>query len=115
MHKQTMKCDPEGDALILMNTARIVREDIFQSKVFHFNGSFPSYCQQELLPTTLKSLVTMLLRGADLINQDLETPKHVSLSHKLFCLTVRRLRRVTRVQRFDIPWNMNHPYSSTLA
>ena len=38
MLKQTMKCDPEGDALILMKTARIVREDIFQSKGFHFNG-----------------------------------------------------------------------------
>ena len=69
MLKQTMKGDPEGDALILMKAARIVREDIFQSKGFILMA-FPSNCQQESLPTTLKSLVTMLLRGADLINQD---------------------------------------------
>lgn len=43
MLKQTMKCDhDEGNALILMKAARIVREDIFQSKGFNFNGSFPS-------------------------------------------------------------------------
>ena len=70
MLKQTMKCDHEGDALILMKAARIVRKDIFKSKGFNFNGSFPSDCQQESLPTTLKSLVTMLLRGADLMDQD---------------------------------------------
>ena len=70
MLKQTMKCDHEGDALILMKAARIVREDIFKSKGFNFNGSFPSDCQQESLPTTLKSLVTMLLRRADLMDQD---------------------------------------------
>ena len=70
MLKQAMKCDHEGDALILMKAARIVREDIFKSKGFNFNGSFPSDCQQKSLPTTLKSLVTMLLRGADLMDQD---------------------------------------------
>ena len=64
------KCDHEGDALILMKAARIVCEEIFKSKGFNFNGSFPSDCQQESLPTTLKSLVTMLLRGADLMDQD---------------------------------------------
>ena len=70
MLKQAMKCDHEGDALILMKAARIVCEDIFKSKGFNFNGSFPSDCRQESLPTTLKSLVTMLLRGADLVDQD---------------------------------------------
>jgi hypothetical protein len=67
MLKQAMKCDPEGDALILMKAARIVREDIFKSEGFNFNGSFPSDCQSKSLPTTLKSLV---LSGADLMDQD---------------------------------------------
>ena len=68
--KQTMKCDHEEDALILMKAAKIVRADIFQSKGFNFNGSFLSNCQQESLPTTFKSLVTMLLKGADMMEQD---------------------------------------------
>ena len=38
MLKQTMKCDHEGDALILMMAARIDREDIIKSKGFNFNG-----------------------------------------------------------------------------
>ena len=70
MLKQTMNCDYEGDALILMKVARIIRVDILKSKGFNFNGSFPSNCQEESLPISLKSLVSMLLRGADLINQD---------------------------------------------
>ena len=70
MLKQTMVSDHEEDALILMKAARIVRTDILQSNGFHFNGSFPSNCQQESLPTTLKSLITMLLEGADMMEQD---------------------------------------------
>ena len=73
MLKQAFKCDYEGDALILAKAARIVREDMISSKAsgFTFNASFPTECQQNSVPTTLKSLVCMLLRGADLKDQEL--------------------------------------------
>ncbi len=76
MLKQTMICDYEGDALILMNAARIIREDIFKSKGFNFNGSFPSICQEESLPISLKSQVSMLLRGADQDSPDSDKSIH---------------------------------------
>ena len=70
MLKKSVGCDYQEDMLILMKAARIVRTDIFSSSGFNFNASFPQGCQKESLPTTLKWLVTMLLRGADILDQD---------------------------------------------
>ncbi|KAG0714919.1 hypothetical protein GWK47_013185 [Chionoecetes opilio] len=66
MLKQAFKLDFEGDALILAKAARIVRNEIFSSSGFNFDGAFPSDCQQKTVPTQLKSLITMLMKGADL-------------------------------------------------
>ncbi|KAG0727322.1 hypothetical protein GWK47_034911 [Chionoecetes opilio] len=70
MLKQAMETDYEGDALILAKSARIVREDIFRSCGFNFSGSFPPDCQKNSVPANLKSMVTMLMKGADLKDQD---------------------------------------------
>ena len=70
MLKQAMACDYEGDALLLAKAAKLVRKEIVNNKGFHFNGKFPSGCQEESVPTTLKTLVSMLLNGADLKDQD---------------------------------------------
>ncbi|KAG0712957.1 hypothetical protein GWK47_017297 [Chionoecetes opilio] len=70
MLKQAFKLDFEGDALILAKAARIVRNEIFSSSGFNFDGAFPSDCQQKTVPTQLKSLITMLMKGADLKDQD---------------------------------------------
>lgn len=64
-----MKCDFEEDAIILANVAKIVRNDIFYSKGVNVNGSFPSQCQQDSVPKSLKSMVAML-KGAGLKDQD---------------------------------------------
>ena len=69
MLKQAMKCDSEGDALVLAKAAKMIRRDIIGSKGFHFNGSFPLGCQQASVPTNLNSLISMLLNGADLKDQ----------------------------------------------
>lgn len=69
--KQAMKCDYEGDALLLAKCAKIVRiKEIVSYKGFHFDGKFPPGCQQESMPSSLKTLVSMLLNGADLKDQD---------------------------------------------
>ena len=71
MVKKAMACDYEGDALLLAKAARIVRKDIVSHKGFHFDGKFGSdCCQQESVPSTLKTIVSMLLNGADLNYQD---------------------------------------------
>ena len=70
MLKQAMACDYEGDALILAKAAKIVRKDIVSHKGFNFDGKFYSGCQQQSVPSTLKTLVSMLLNGADLKDQD---------------------------------------------
>lgn len=68
--KQVMACDYEGDALLLAKAAKIVRKDIVHYNGFKFDGRFDSGCQQDSVPSTLKTLVSMLLNGADLKDQD---------------------------------------------
>ena len=70
MVKQAMACDYEGDALLLAKAARIVRKDIASHKGFNLDGKFGSICQKESVPSTLKTIVSMLLSGADLKDQD---------------------------------------------
>lgn len=68
--QQMIKTSVQVDALVLMKAARIVRNDIVSFKGFKFDSSFPHGCQEESVPETLKLLVTMLLRGADILDQD---------------------------------------------
>ena len=70
MLKQAFNSNYESDAILLSKAAKIFREDIFNMDGFHFNGSFPPGCQQESVPTNLKYLVSMLLNGPNLRDQD---------------------------------------------
>ena len=70
MMKQAMACDYEGDALLLAKAAKIVRRDVVLHNGFKFDGKFESGCQKESVPSTLKTLVSMLLNGANLKDQD---------------------------------------------
>lgn len=81
MLKEAMECDYEGDALLLAKAAKIVRKDIVSHNGFHFDGKFPSACQESSVPSTLKTLVSMLLNGADLKDQDsTDSQENLSLS-----------------------------------
>ncbi len=62
MLKTSMECDYQENVLILKKAARIVHDDIFSSNRFNE--------KQEPVPMTLKLLVTMLLGGADIVDQD---------------------------------------------
>ena len=66
--------DYEGDASILATTAKIIREHIFKFEGFHFDATFKQNCQEDSIPTTLKMLVSMMLKGPTLKNQ--ETQNH---------------------------------------
>ena len=66
MLKQATACDYESEALLLAKAAKIIQKQIVTHKGFHFDGKFPSGCQQMSVPSTLKTLVSMLLYGANL-------------------------------------------------
>ena len=63
-------CNHQEDALTLMKAAKIVRNEIFSSRRFNFDGSFPRGCQQQSVPTSLIMLVNLLLKGGDVMDQD---------------------------------------------
>ena len=64
------RSDCQEDVLTLMKAANIVRNEIFSSTWFKFIASFPRKCQEESVPMSLNLLVTMLLRGSDILDQE---------------------------------------------
>ena len=74
------KRDFSEDAAALAKAATIIRKDIFNHQGFNFIGSFPPHCQEESLPTSLKSLISMIPKGTSLEDAD----QHDSQA----CLTV---------------------------
>ena len=72
--------DFSEDANILAKAAKIIRKDIFDHEGFRFTGSFTPNCQEDSVPASLKSPVSMILNGTGLDDQD----RHVSQP----CLTI---------------------------
>ncbi len=69
--KEAFQQKVESDALILSKAVKIIRNDIFNYQCgFKFSGSLPSRCQQDSLPENLKYLVSMLLNGPNITDQD---------------------------------------------
>ena len=55
-----------GDVEVLAKAATFIRDDIFNHQGFKFTGSFPPGCQEDSLPLSLKSLVSLILNGPNL-------------------------------------------------
>ena len=49
--------DFSEDAVILAKAALIIRNDVFNHPCHHFTGSFLPNCQEDSLPSSLKSIV----------------------------------------------------------
>ena len=64
------KRDISDDANNLAKVASIVRKDILEHKGFSFAGCFPLECQEKSIPTSLKSLVSMIINGLNLKDQN---------------------------------------------
>ena len=96
--KQALTPSFDEDASILAKASSIVRRDIFQAPGFKFDGSFPSGCQQDFLPTSLKMLVSMLLNGADLQQQhSQESQACLTISQIIFFNYKQRTERTKTV------------------
>ena len=77
--KQATTQDHEAEMVLLAKAAKIVRKDITSYKGYSFDGKFPPGCQQESVPSCLKTLVSMILNGVDLQCQD-STDSQASLT-----------------------------------
>ena len=64
------KRDFSEDAIILAKAAKIIRNDVFNHQCLQFTGNFPPSCQENSLPSSLKSLVSLILNGLNLKDQD---------------------------------------------
>ncbi|KAG1656278.1 LMBR1 domain-containing protein 2 [Nymphon striatum] len=73
----------EAEAISMVKLVKAVREEIFDWKLSQFTGSFKHNCQEESVPTSLKSLISMLLNGPNVTGQD-ETETQA-------CLTISQL------------------------
>ena len=62
--------DFSEDAEILAGATTIVRKDIFPHKGFDFSGRFPMDCQSKYLPSSLRSLVSIILNGLNIKDQE---------------------------------------------
>ncbi|KAG5871123.1 hypothetical protein JTB14_036750 [Gonioctena quinquepunctata] len=60
----------EEDVVILVKAATIVRKYIMNHQVFEINGCFPAQCRKDSLPASLKLLVSMMLNGSSLQDQE---------------------------------------------
>ena len=64
------KRDHSEEATILAKAAMIIRKDVFSHKSFKFDGSFSTKCQENALPSSLKSLISLIYNGLNLKDQD---------------------------------------------
>lgn len=78
-----MKRDYSEEANILAKAASIIRKDIFDHKIDSFSGSFPDHCQEESIPSTLKSLISMILVGKNLKHQEKKSQPCLTISQLL--------------------------------
>ena len=62
--------DFSDDAAVLAKAAKIVRRDIFSHKGFSFSGTFPLGCNEISLPASLKSLISMIMNGLNVKDQE---------------------------------------------
>ena len=62
--KDTLQaCEFDKDMQTIAKTAKIIRKDILSHKGFQFDGHFDETCQMDAIPSTLKTLVSMIING----------------------------------------------------
>ena len=66
--RQVCKSNYDSDALHLSKVAQIVRRDMLKPQKA-FEGSFTAKCQDQSVPYSLKSLVSMILEGPSISHQ----------------------------------------------
>jgi len=69
--KEALACwDYRYEALAMAKIVNILRKEMFDFESFRFNSSFPVDCQGRSMPPILTTLVSILLNGTNLKEQD---------------------------------------------
>ena len=77
--------DFESEALAMVKLVKVLRREIFEWKSFHFTGSFPSSCQSNSVPTTLKLFLSLLLNGSNAKNhKKVETQASLTIAQLMY-------------------------------
>ena len=102
--KQAYNYNYEDDALVLSKAAKIVREDILNSNSFQFSGSFFPNCQQDSVSTNFQYLVSMLLNGSSIKDQDLvESQCSLTISQSILFNCKKKSSKTTSSHYFEPP------------
>lgn len=81
MLKQTMgQRNFDEEALSMSRVAKSVRKEMAGVPLFKFSGTFPTDCQESSVPTSLRSLVSMLLYGSSI--------NDTNIAQSQSCLTI---------------------------
>ena len=65
---------------------------IFNCKPFQFSGEFPLKCQENSIPTTLTTFISMLLNGPDVQLQDNQESQACLTISQLVCFNIKSRR-----------------------
>ena len=60
----------DNEGYILAEAAKIVRRDMLKTTQQPFSGGFAENCQEHYVPSSLKAMVTMILRGSNIDRVD---------------------------------------------
>lgn len=82
--------DFDEESLSMIRVVKTVQREISGGEFFKFSGTFPTDCQERSVPTSLKSLVSMLLYGSN-INDDRMLYNHRPVSQ--YAKTYSKLQR----------------------
>jgi len=64
-----MSTKGETETVIMSHVADIIRCDMFNNECPSFDGPFPSDCQQRSVPSSLITLVAMIIHGTSIKNE----------------------------------------------
>ena len=88
----------------LVRVAQAVRKDMFDAE-FSFNGSFPTVCQRNAVPSSLLALVHMILDGAN-------SKHHTQLVHTT---TTTAVLSISQLLVFNMDETCSHQHITTAA
>ena len=80
--------------------AKIMRREIFNCKPFQFSGKFPLKCQENSIPTTLTTFISMLLNGPDVQHQDNQESQACLTISQLVCFKIKSRRPSSESHRY---------------
>ena len=91
---------PETDALTMVQVAKQIRKDIFDKPGYTFEGSFTPHCQSSSIPRSLITLVSLLLNGTSIEDQEVQESQSCLSIAQLVCFNAKK--KIHKNQHLDL-------------